>query len=169
LNGEKKLVNQYDQKTKEKNIPNIKSFVLGSDIEEPKESVITFSHQQRIDCIFVGTRGHGALKRFLLGSFSNYIVSHAESDVMIVREYERRKKRKVKEEELAAEAKKREKEEKEEEERGKKEKEKKEKEEREKQEKQEKQGKEKEKEKEEKEKEKKEEKEKQEERLNKKT
>jgi len=88
----KKLVHEFDKKCKEKNIHHIKSFVVGSDIEEPKDSALNFSHQEKINCIFVGTRGNGAFKRFFLGSFSHYIVNNAECDVMIIKEFERRKK-----------------------------------------------------------------------------
>jgi nucleotide-binding universal stress UspA family protein len=39
-----------------------------------------------VGTIFVGSRGLGAIKRFLLGSFSNYIVTHASQNVMVVKE-----------------------------------------------------------------------------------
>eukprot|EP00808_Paulinella_micropora_P019100 g11573.t1 len=47
-----------------------------------KEATLKFAEKHKVDTIFVGTRGLGAVKRFFVGSFSNYIIQHSHCDVM---------------------------------------------------------------------------------------
>jgi len=44
------------------------------------------AHEQSCDIIVVGSRGHGAIRRALLGSVSTHLVNHAPCPVMVVRE-----------------------------------------------------------------------------------
>ena len=51
----------------------------------PSETIIKIAHKGKIDLIVVGSRGQGAVKRFLLGSVSDEISKNARSSVLIVR------------------------------------------------------------------------------------
>jgi len=77
------IVKDYANKCEELKVPNVITSVLTT--QNPKESVVKYAKDKAIETIFVGTRGLGAVKRFFLGSFSNYIVNHADCDVMVVK------------------------------------------------------------------------------------
>ncbi len=44
-----------------------------------------YAEEHGMDTIVVGSRGLGAIKRMLLGSFSQYLLSHAKCDVILVK------------------------------------------------------------------------------------
>jgi len=44
-----------------------------------------FAEAEKADLIVIGSRGHGAVKRLLLGSVSTYVVTHAPCSVLVVR------------------------------------------------------------------------------------
>jgi nucleotide-binding universal stress UspA family protein len=44
------------------------------------------AEEQGCDVIVVGSRGHGAIRRALLGSVSTHLVQHAPCPVFVVRE-----------------------------------------------------------------------------------
>lgn len=48
-------------------------------------AVIDFAKEKGIDLIVVGSRGRGAIERFLLGSVATKIVTHAPCSVLVVR------------------------------------------------------------------------------------
>jgi nucleotide-binding universal stress UspA family protein len=52
---------------------------------EPKETLINESRRWNADTIFVGARGIGLVERFLLGSVSASVVTHAPCTVEVVR------------------------------------------------------------------------------------
>eukprot|EP00300_Choanocystis_sp_HF-7_P004546 c13525_g1_i2.p1 GENE.c13525_g1_i2~~c13525_g1_i2.p1 ORF type:complete len:149 (+),score=24.80 c13525_g1_i2:171-617(+) len=79
----KQLVTFYLEQAQERGVRDCHSFVLAEG--RPKEQSITFAIEKKVDTIFVGTRGLGAIQRFFLGSFSNYIVHHAPCDVLLVK------------------------------------------------------------------------------------
>jgi len=86
------LVAAYAKKCEEKKLEHVTAAVLAT--QDPKESIVKYAKDKGVDTIFVGTRGLGAFSRFFLGSFSNYIVSHAECDVVVVRHAEEQPKKK---------------------------------------------------------------------------
>jgi nucleotide-binding universal stress UspA family protein len=52
----------------------------------PSEQILeTIAHEQ-IDLVVMGARGHGMMQRLLVGSTSEYVLSHAPCSVLIVRE-----------------------------------------------------------------------------------
>ncbi|HEY9839419.1 MAG TPA: universal stress protein [Candidatus Obscuribacterales bacterium] len=51
---------------------------------DPGQSVLNAADEQHCDLIVMGSRQRGAVRRFLLGSVSNYVVHHAECPVLIV-------------------------------------------------------------------------------------
>eukprot|EP00298_Acanthocystis_sp_HF-20_P025635 c37807_g1_i1.p1 GENE.c37807_g1_i1~~c37807_g1_i1.p1 ORF type:complete len:148 (+),score=61.22 c37807_g1_i1:1-444(+) len=79
----KKIVAKYLEHCKSRNLSNVHSFVLTAG--HPKEQVCEFAKEKSVNTIFVGTRGLGAIKKIFVGSFSDYILHHAECDVMLVK------------------------------------------------------------------------------------
>jgi len=77
------IVKEYAKICEEKKIHGVTTSVLTT--HNPKESVCKYAKDKGVDIIYVGTRGLGTIQRFFLGSFSNYVVSHAECDVMLVK------------------------------------------------------------------------------------
>jgi nucleotide-binding universal stress UspA family protein len=56
--------------------------------EDARQSLIDEAKTWGADCIFVGARGMGAIDRFLVGSVSSYVATHAPCSVEVVREEE---------------------------------------------------------------------------------
>ncbi|MCP4051501.1 MAG: universal stress protein [Mesoflavibacter sp.] len=52
----------------------------------PKKEILEKAKTFNADLIVVGSQGQGALSRFLLGSVSQYIASHANCSVLIARD-----------------------------------------------------------------------------------
>jgi len=52
---------------------------------DPREAILTAAELVRADTIFIGARGLGRMERLLLGSVSNYVVTHAHCTVEVVR------------------------------------------------------------------------------------
>lgn len=50
----------------------------------PGEEIVKCAENDSIDLIIMGTHGFGALKRFLLGSISHYVIHHADIPVLLV-------------------------------------------------------------------------------------
>lgn len=53
---------------------------------DPAEAIITVAKEVGADLIVVGSRGLSGIERFLLGSVSTKVASHAPCNVMIVRD-----------------------------------------------------------------------------------
>lgn len=56
--------------------------------EDARQSLISEAKSWGADCIFVGAHGMGAVERFLIGSVSSYVATHAPCSVEVVREEE---------------------------------------------------------------------------------
>jgi len=56
--------------------------------EDARQSLISEAESWKADCIFVGARGMGAIERFLIGSVSSYVATHAPCSVEVIREEE---------------------------------------------------------------------------------
>jgi nucleotide-binding universal stress UspA family protein len=82
----KKIVAHYKKKVRSnKNIKfKVKHAVLTSKIESAKECVVSFANKAKFHTIFTGTRGLGSVKSFFMGSFSRYLLSNSEANVMLV-------------------------------------------------------------------------------------
>lgn len=57
----------------------------------PGEAVIQFAEQQNVDMIVTGSRGHGLIRRTIMGSVSDYIVHHCRVPVLICKYDEHQK------------------------------------------------------------------------------
>lgn len=49
------------------------------------ERLVEFAFREGVDLIVTGARGLSGLKRYLLGSISNYLVNHAPCPVLVIR------------------------------------------------------------------------------------
>ena len=49
----------------------------------PGESLVKAADQQNVDLIIVGSRGHGTIRRTVMGCTSDYIVHHSRVPVMV--------------------------------------------------------------------------------------
>ncbi len=52
------------------------------------KAVIAFSKAHEVDMLVVGSHGHGAIGRLLLGSVANDIVHYARCPVLVVKQTE---------------------------------------------------------------------------------
>ncbi|MCO5382213.1 MAG: universal stress protein [Methanosarcina barkeri] len=52
----------------------------------PVEKIINFAEDNNVDMIIIGSLGKGGYERFVLGSVSEKVVSHAKVPVLVVRE-----------------------------------------------------------------------------------
>lgn len=51
----------------------------------PRDEIVDTAEKEKPDVLIIGSRGHGPIKRLLLGSVSDYVVHHAHCSVLIVR------------------------------------------------------------------------------------
>jgi nucleotide-binding universal stress UspA family protein len=54
-------------------------------VGHPAESIVDEAERGGFDLIVVGASGHHGIARFLIGSTSNRVVTHAHCDVLVVR------------------------------------------------------------------------------------
>jgi nucleotide-binding universal stress UspA family protein len=54
-------------------------------IGDPARTIERIAHEGDFDTVVIGSRGLGALARFLQGSVSNHVAAHADATVMVVR------------------------------------------------------------------------------------
>jgi nucleotide-binding universal stress UspA family protein len=54
--------------------------------DDARQSLISEARDWGADCIFVGARGMSAIERFLIGSVSSFVATHARCSVEVVRE-----------------------------------------------------------------------------------
>ena len=59
--------------------------VIAEGIDSPARKITTYSEDNNIDLIVVGTRGLGGFKRLLLGSVASEVVHYAHCSVLVVR------------------------------------------------------------------------------------
>jgi nucleotide-binding universal stress UspA family protein len=52
---------------------------------EPAETIIRIAQDEDFDLIVMGSRGHGAMKRWLLGSVSDHVAHHTDRSVLLVK------------------------------------------------------------------------------------
>ena len=63
--------------------PGLETQVL---LGEPGVELMLFAEEVGATVVVVGSRGHGAIKRALLGSVSDHLVRHAPCPVLVVRD-----------------------------------------------------------------------------------
>jgi nucleotide-binding universal stress UspA family protein len=54
-------------------------------VGHPAEAIVDEAERGGFDLIVVGSRGHHGIPRFLIGSTSSRVVTHAQCDVLVVR------------------------------------------------------------------------------------
>ena len=54
-------------------------------VGHPAESIVTAAEEGDYDLVVVGSRGLSGVRRMLMGSVSSYVVTHAHTDVLVVR------------------------------------------------------------------------------------
>lgn len=55
------------------------------DFEKPGEYIVGVAKKERATVIIMGTRGMGKIRRTILGSVSDYVISHADCPVLVCR------------------------------------------------------------------------------------
>lgn len=75
-----KIAKETEQRFTDGNIE-VQSLIIKGD---PGQAVVNVAEEQNCDLIVMGSRQMGAVRRFLLGSVSNYVVHHSECPVLIV-------------------------------------------------------------------------------------
>ena len=54
------------------------------DEQSPGHSIVHYAKEKEADCIVIGCRGQGTVRRTLLGSVSDYVIHHAKIPVIVV-------------------------------------------------------------------------------------
>ena len=57
---------------------------------DAREQLLQLVDTERVDLLVLGSRGHSALARLMLGSVSSHAVAHASCSVLVVKETKRR-------------------------------------------------------------------------------
>lgn len=59
--------------------------VVVQESPSPADAIVEYAEKNGIDLIVIGNKGAGAVERFLIGSVSSKVVSHAPCAVMVVK------------------------------------------------------------------------------------
>ena len=54
-------------------------------VGHPAETIVTAAEDGGYDLVVLGSRGVSGVRRMLMGSVSSYVVTHAHTDVLVVR------------------------------------------------------------------------------------
>jgi len=54
-------------------------------VNSAADSIVSYADNNKVDLIIIGTKGRTGIKRFIVGSVANSVVSHAKCPVMVVR------------------------------------------------------------------------------------
>jgi nucleotide-binding universal stress UspA family protein/predicted transcriptional regulator len=79
----KKWLDKIGKKFEEKGIQTIVEVVGGP--VPTANSILNYAENQNVDLIVVGTRGKSGIKKLLLGSVASSVVTHASSNVLVVK------------------------------------------------------------------------------------
>lgn len=66
----------------ENGIDNSEAFV---EVGNPKQVIVKYADENKIDLIVIGSTGKGALSQQVIGSTTAYVVNHATCNVLVVR------------------------------------------------------------------------------------
>ncbi|XP_045216249.2 uncharacterized protein LOC123566333 isoform X3 [Mercenaria mercenaria] len=56
--------------------------------DPPGSSIVNYAHEHNVQLIVVGSRGHGTIRRTILGSVSDYVVHHTHVPVIICKHHD---------------------------------------------------------------------------------
>ena len=59
--------------------------VVVQESHSPADAIVEYAEKNGVDLIVIGNKGAGAVERFLIGSVSSKVVSHAPCSVMVVK------------------------------------------------------------------------------------
>ncbi|MGB5089918.1 MAG: universal stress protein [Nitrososphaeraceae archaeon] len=79
----KKCLDKISKRFEEKGIQTIVEIVGGP--LPAASSIVNYAENQNVDLIVVGTRGKSGIKKLLLGSVASSVVTHAGSNVLVVK------------------------------------------------------------------------------------
>ena len=79
----KKCLDKISKRFEEKGIQTIVEIVGGP--LPAASSIVNYAENQNVDLIVVGTRGKSGMKKLLLGSVASSVVTHAGSNVLVVK------------------------------------------------------------------------------------
>jgi nucleotide-binding universal stress UspA family protein len=77
----KKMTLKYEEMMKGERV--VGSF-HARDGDKPGQNIARFAKEKHVDCIVIGSRGQGAVRRTLLGSISDYVLHHSKVTVVVV-------------------------------------------------------------------------------------
>ena len=81
----KKLLSEYKRRLEEKKVSSIGH--LRTSHGAAGAEICKLAEEIKADCIIVGSRGLGTIRRTLLGSTSDYVLHHAECPVLICKHH----------------------------------------------------------------------------------
>jgi nucleotide-binding universal stress UspA family protein len=79
----KKWLDKISKKFEEKGIQTVVEIVGGP--LPAANSIVNYAENENVDLIVVGTRGKSGIKKLLLGSVASNVVTHASSNVLVVK------------------------------------------------------------------------------------
>ena len=79
----KKWLDKISKKFEEKGIQTIVEVVGGP--LPAANSIVNYAENENVDLIIVGTKGNSGIKKLLLGSVASSVVTHASSNVLVVK------------------------------------------------------------------------------------
>jgi nucleotide-binding universal stress UspA family protein len=78
--GLQESVQRITDQVKEANVE-----VVVEESPSPADAIVAYAEKNGIDLIVIGNKGAGAVERFLIGSVSSKVVTHAPCSVMVVK------------------------------------------------------------------------------------
>jgi nucleotide-binding universal stress UspA family protein len=79
-NGLQESVQRIKEQVQEANVE-----VVVEESPSPADAIVAYAEKHGIDLIVIGNKGAGAVERFLIGSVSSKVVTHAPCSVMVVK------------------------------------------------------------------------------------
>eukprot|EP01094_Clydonella_sp_ATCC50884_P018999 TRINITY_DN3621_c0_g1_i1.p2 TRINITY_DN3621_c0_g1~~TRINITY_DN3621_c0_g1_i1.p2 ORF type:complete len:156 (+),score=61.68 TRINITY_DN3621_c0_g1_i1:28-495(+) len=82
LAGVEKLVNETMEHAQSRGIAKVTG---KAELGHPRTVIVELAEKENVDMIIMGARGLGAVERLVIGSVSDYVMKHANADVLIAK------------------------------------------------------------------------------------